>query len=69
MNCSGTPNKLRHAAILSAACAYVLTGFATFHLLHAITDDADLAQLITVCLSVPLVAPLVYAIGWIEEHL
>ena len=69
MNRSEAPNRLKHAAMFGAACAYVVAGYAAFRLSSAFTDDANIASLVAACLSIPLVAPLFYAIGWIEKRL
>jgi hypothetical protein len=37
-------------------------------MLSSITGDAELANWIVAFLSLPLAAPLYYAVDWIEEH-
>ena len=65
----GLATQKKNVALAGAACAYVGVGYAAFQVTCAITGDTDLANWIVAGLSVPLAAPLFYAVGWIEEHL
>lgn len=61
--------KPKHAAFGAAATAYVAAGFLAFQLIHALTQDAELANTIVAVLAVPLAAPLYAALRWIDGHL
>jgi len=57
------------AAMAGAVVAYVAAGSVAFHVLSSITGDVELANRIVALLSLPLAAPLYFAVGWIEKRL
>jgi len=61
--------KPKNLALLAAGCAYVGMGYTSFALVSVLTGDTDSANWIVAALSLPLMAPLFYAIGWIERRL
>ena len=65
----GFAMKPKNVALVSAACTYVGLGYLTFQVAYAISGDSGVANWVAAGLSLPLSAPLLYAIGWIEKHL